>query len=131
MTIASYLRFCNSVPNEFLRPPQSILAKWGMRESTSSIEKEKESYPITFLRTYVNSFKTLMSLLIGNNTHVQSHYCCQSIQLKGAPVDDTPYLYVWEHGDIARRRIYSSHGTKSGIAHTSNTVSSSSLSYQT
>ncbi|KAL7489856.1 hypothetical protein ACHAW6_015582 [Cyclotella cf. meneghiniana] len=33
----------------------------------------------------------------------------QFVRLQGVPVDDMPCIDIWEHGDVARHQIYSSH----------------------
>jgi hypothetical protein len=109
VTIACYLRFCNSVPNS-LNGFEIFCERRGIISSSSSLqtqaEKDISSHIPPSLRQFFRNFDEVVNMR--RFPHPEP-LLLRSIQLQGVPVDDMPCVDIWEHGDVLRRRIYSSH----------------------
>ena len=121
VTIACYLRFCNSVPNS-LSGFKIFCERRGIMSSSSSTsptqsEKDISSHIPPSLRQFFRNFDDVVNMR--RFPHPEP-LLLRSIQLKGVPVDDMPCVDIWEHGDVLRRRIFSSHEDDGNNYHSSN-----------
>ncbi|KAL7542696.1 hypothetical protein ACHAXR_011993, partial [Thalassiosira sp. AJA248-18] len=112
--VACYLRFCNEVPNalsgfEIFCERRGIMSSGASAAASSSVvdnTKDISSHIPPSLRQFFSNFDDVVH---------RKHYphpeplLLQSIQLQGVPVDDMPCVDIWEHGDVVRGQIYSSH----------------------
>ncbi|KAL9179362.1 hypothetical protein ACHAXT_008652 [Thalassiosira profunda] len=104
---ACYLRFCNEVPDA-LSGFEIFCERRGIMSSSSSAADANDisSHIPPSLRQFFGNFDEVVQ---------RKHYpypeplMLQSIHLQGVPVDDMPCVDIWEHGDVIRRQIYSSH----------------------
>jgi len=121
VTIACYLRFCNSVPNS-LSGFKIFCERRGIMSSSSSTsptqsEKDISSHIPPSLRQFFRNFDEVVNM---RRFPYPEPLLLRSIQLKGVPVDDMPCVDIWEHGDVLRRRIFSSHEDNGNNYHSSN-----------
>jgi hypothetical protein len=108
VTIACYLRFCNSVPCS-LSGFEIFCERRGIMSTSSSsrtqADKDVLSHIPPSLRQFFRNFDEVVKMR--QFPHPEP-LLLRSIQLQGVPVDELPCVDIWEHGD-ERRRIYSSH----------------------
>ncbi|KAL3809258.1 LOW QUALITY PROTEIN: hypothetical protein ACHAXA_007325 [Cyclostephanos tholiformis] len=109
VTIACYLRFCNSVPCS-LSGFEIFCERRGIMSSSSSSQTQADkdilSHIPPSLRQFFRNFDEVVNMR--QFPHPEP-LLLRSIELQGVPVDDMPCVDIWEHGDVLRRRIYSSH----------------------
>ncbi|KAL7503452.1 hypothetical protein ACHAXN_001244, partial [Cyclotella atomus] len=99
---ACYLRFANKVPDA-LSGFELFCERRGI---TPGIQDNMSGSLPPSLRQFFKNFDAVVNLK--RYPHPQP-LLLKSVQLQGVPVDDMPCIDIWEHGDVARHQVYSSH----------------------
>lgn len=106
---ACYLRYADKVPDSFTgfeRFCERRGIRPGASSSSSDGNKDMAGHIPPSLRQF---FKNFDEVVRSKRYPHPEPLLLKRVLLQGVPVDDMPCVDVWEHGDVVRRQVYSSH----------------------
>eukprot|EP00956_Cyclotella_meneghiniana_P007028 scaffold9485_cov69-Cyclotella_meneghiniana.AAC.5 len=105
---ACYLRYADKVPDSFTGF-ELFCERRGIRPGASSSSdgnKDMAGHIPPSLRQF---FKNFDEVVRSKRYPHPEPLLLKRVLLQGVPVDDMPCIDIWEHGDVARHQVYSSH----------------------
>ena len=100
--IACYLRFCNEVTD--------ALSGFELFCHRRGISPNKDKHMSGHIPPSLGQFfKNFNELVMRKRYPFPEPLLLQCVKLQGVPVDDMPCIDIWEHGDVVRHQVYSSH----------------------
>eukprot|EP00804_Cyclotella_cryptica_P000890 CCRYP_001117-RB/>CCRYP_001117-RB protein AED:0.15 eAED:0.22 QI:0/1/0.78/1/1/0.92/14/0/3367 len=107
VVVACYLRFANKV-RDAMSGFELFCERRGISPGLHQQhgERDMSGHIPPSLRQFFRNFDEVVELK--RYPHPEP-LLLQCVRLQGVPVDDMPCIDIWEHGDVARHQVYSSH----------------------